>query len=139
MSDPLTTPNRINRIGGIVYTGLAFLFTVCITVQIFIAGMAIFIDASHWREHIVFVRIFELFPLLLLLFAFVGKLPHWFRWMSGVIFLLIYAQYFTAHLPVVGAFHPVIAAVLFGTSVHVSVRSAQYVFPKRQHKEKAKG
>jgi len=135
MSQPIRTPQRLNRIGGIIYIGLAGLFAICVAVQIFLAGMAIFIDASHWHDHVVFVRIFELFPLLLLIFSFVGKLSKGLQWMSVVIFLLIFAQYFTAHFPGAGAFHPVIAAVLFWVAVHITVRAVQNIFPKRQRKQ----
>jgi len=135
MSDSIQAPKPVNRSGGIIYIGLAGLFTVCVAVQIFLAGMAIFVDSSHWHDHIVFVRIFELFPLLLLIFSFAGKLPNRLRWMSAVIFLLIFAQYFTAHFPGAGAFHPVIAAVLFWTAVHVTVQAVRIVFPKRQRRK----
>lgn len=36
--------------------GLAWLFVVCIAVQTFIAGMALFHDGSMWRSHTLFVH-----------------------------------------------------------------------------------
>lgn len=135
MSDTTRTFTRANRIGGFVYVGLSGLFAVCVTAQIFLAGMAIFVDSSHWRDHTVFVRVFELFPVLMLIASFVGKLPNGLRWMCAVIFLLIYAQYFTAHLPGAGALHPVIAAVLFWVAVQLTSRSAKWIFPKRLERQ----
>lgn len=131
MSKEMRTLKRGNSIAGIVFLGLASLFVVCVSVQIFFAGMAIFVDSSHWHEHVVFVRVFELFPVLMLIFAFVGKMPKALRWMCAVIFLLIFAQYFTAHFPGAGAFHPVIAAVMFLVAVHVAVLAKVTVFPKK--------
>ena len=135
----MKTPKRVNRIGGVVYVGLAGLFAVCVAAQIFLAGMAIFTDSSHWHDHVVFVRIFELFPLLMLVFSFVGKLPAGLRWMCVVLYLLIVAQYFTANFSGAGAFHPVIAALLFWVAIHVTVRAIRSVFPKQERKEELAG
>jgi hypothetical protein len=112
-----------------IFFGLACLFAVCVAAQIFIAGMAIFVDSSHWHDHEVFVRIFELFPLLMLVFGFAGKMPAVMLWMSAAILLLIFAQYFTAHVQGAGAFHPVIAAVLFWLTLRTAARSRRLAFP----------
>lgn len=132
MSKSIDAPNRGGgRIGGVIYVCVAGLFALSVAVQIFLAGMAIFVDASHWHDHVVFVRLFELFPLLLFIFSFAGGLPTGLRWMSLVILLLIFAQYFTAHVSGAGALHPVIAAVMFWVAVHITVRGARSVFPRQ--------
>ncbi|MBB6735729.1 DUF6220 domain-containing protein [Cohnella zeiphila] len=120
---------RSHTVFRTVFFGVACLFAACVAVQIFIAGLAIFTDSSHWHDHEVFVRIFELFPLLMLIFGFAGKLPVSFRWISVVLLLLIFAQYFTAHVQGAGAFHPVIAAVLFWLTLRTAARSRHLAFP----------
>ncbi|MBB6672921.1 hypothetical protein H7C19_19755 [Cohnella nanjingensis] len=65
----------------------------------------------------------EFVPLIMLILAFPGRLPQTLRWMCAGMFLLIFAQYFTAHFPGAGAFHPVIAALLFVLSVHVATQA----------------
>ena len=112
------------------------MFAASVAVQIFLAGMAIFTDPSHWHDHEVFVRMFELFPLLLFIFGFAGKLPASFRWVGVVLLLLIFAQYFTAHVQGAGAFHPVIAAVLFWLTLQTAVRSRRLAFPGQSPADK---
>lgn len=115
-----------------IFLCVAVLFVVCVTAQIFIAGLAIFTDSSYWHSHIVFVRIFELFPILMLILAFMGKLPVFLRWMCLLTLVMIFAQYFTAHFEGAGALHPVIAAVLFWVSIVVAVHAKRNVFPKKE-------
>lgn len=122
----------VTRGSRFIFLCVAGLFVVCVTAQIFIAGLATFTDSSYWHSHIVFVRIFELFPILMLIFAFVGKLPVFLRWMSLLILVMIFAQYFTAHFEGAGALHPVIAAVLFWISIVVAVHAKRNVFPKNE-------
>ncbi|MFK7691240.1 DUF6220 domain-containing protein [Paenibacillus sp. HJGM_3] len=111
-----------------IFLGVACLFVICITTQILIAGMAVFTDSSYWQNHIVFVRVFELFPIVMLILSFTGKLPNFLRWMSVVILILIFAQYFTANFEGAGAAHPVIAAILFWVSIVVAVHAKRSVF-----------
>jgi hypothetical protein len=86
--------------------------------------MAIFNDAGQWSSHVAFVHFFEFLPILMLIFAFAGRLPGALRWQTVALFALIFTQYFTANLPGAGAFHPVIALVLFWLSFKVARRAA---------------
>ncbi|RJE83982.1 hypothetical protein D3P07_24215 [Paenibacillus sp. 1011MAR3C5] len=103
-----------------IFIVFAWALVACIALQTFIAGMAVFDDAEHWRQHVIFVHLFEFIPLLMLLFAFPAQLPKRFKWMSLTLFLLIYLQYFTANMPAAGAFHPVMALVLIVLALHVA-------------------
>ncbi|MEF3307253.1 DUF6220 domain-containing protein [Paenibacillus sp. GYB003] len=109
-----------------IYLGLSWGFVACIVVQAFIAGMAVFGDPAQWHSHVVFVHLFEYIPLLMLLFAFIGKLPAAPKWQSFGLFLLVFSQYMTANLPGAGALHPVVAVALFGLSVSVARRAAGF-------------
>ncbi|WP_248924028.1 DUF6220 domain-containing protein [Paenibacillus hamazuiensis] len=123
------------KLWRILYQGLAAVFFVCVVVQIFFAGMAVFTSPSYWQYHLVFVRMFELFPILMLVCAFAGKMSKALRWMCVAIFVLIYAQYFTAHFPGAGAFHPVIAAVLFWVSLSAVARARRSISSEAREKQ----
>lgn len=117
---------RRSPLAGYLYVGLAWGFVACIVIQTFLAGLAVFTDASHWNNHKVFVHIFEFIPIVMLITAFIGKLPKVLRWQSLALFLLTYSQYFTANLPQAGALHPVIALVLFWLSVKVAKQAGRW-------------
>lgn len=120
------------KISRFVFLGIAVLFTVLVAVQIFLAGLAVFTDPSYWHSHVVFVRIFELFPILMLIFSFTGRLPKSLRWKSAAVLVLIFAQYFTANVSAAGAFHPVIAALLFWLSLQMSTQAKRCAFPAQR-------
>ena len=92
-----------------------FLSTVA---QIFLAGMAIFANPTHWGRHVSFVHIFEFLPLVMLLSRWLGRMPKSLLWFSAGLLGLIYVQYFNANFrqisPVVAATHPVTAMLLVG-------------------------
>lgn len=123
MSDVIQSSSRI-RLFRIIFIVLSWGLVACIGLQTFTAGMAIFYDAEHWRQHELFVHIFGYVPLLMLLFAFPAQLPKRLKWMTLMLFLLIYLQYFTANIPAAGALHPVMALVLIVLALKVA-RSAK--------------
>ncbi|WP_238402892.1 DUF6220 domain-containing protein [Paenibacillus mesophilus] len=110
-----------------IYLGLSWGLVACIVIQVFIAGLAVFGEPSHWHSHVLFVHLFEYLPLLMLLFAFIGKLPAAPKWQSFGLFLLVFSQYLTANLPGTGALHPVIAVALFWFSLSVARRAGGYI------------
>ena len=105
------------------FLGLSFIFTLCVAAQVFIAGLAVFVAPAHWTQHTSFVHVFEFVPLLMLAISVVGRLPVRLRWLSAVLFALVYAQYFTANIrglvPLVAARHPVVALVIFWLALRV--------------------
>ncbi|MCQ6560257.1 DUF6220 domain-containing protein [Paenibacillus mendelii] len=119
-----------SRIRGFrwIFLILAWGLIACIVVQTYLAGMAIFDDPSRWRTHVNFVHIFEFIPLLMIVFAHLGKLPIGTGWLCLAQFGLIYFQYFTANLPGAGALHPVMALVLIVLSLYVVKRAGGVVF-----------
>lgn len=100
-------------------------FTLCVIIQVFLAGLAVFAGPENWELHEAFVHAFQFIPLVMLALSFFGELPSKFRWQSGVLFGLIYVMYYTAHFheisPYVSAAHPVIAMGLFGMSSMVTL------------------
>ena len=110
-----------------IFFVLAVVFAVCVAVQVFLAGLAIFVDPARWESHTAFIHIFEIVPVLLLIFSFTGKMPRSLRWLSFLSVLLIVVMYATANmsanLPAAGALHPVAALAIFWIAVMLCVRA----------------
>ena len=106
------------------YLALAWLFVGCVAVQVFLAGMATFVDAARWTWHTGFVHAFEFLPLLMLPVAFLARTPAALRWLTGALFALIWLQYLTANIGgIAGAFHPVNALLIFWVAVYLGLRA----------------
>ena len=119
------------KLASLAFLLVALIFVLCVTIQIFIAGLATFVNPVNWANHISFVHIIEALALLLLLLAFAGRFPGSIRWRSAGLLALIFLQYFTANvtavMPWLAATHPVIAMSLFWLSVHVAVMARDHV------------
>lgn len=133
-TDTTTTPNRSAPPPGYlrgarwVYLALAWLFAACVVVQVFFAGMAIFVDSARWQWHTSFIHAFEFLPFLMLLVAFIARLPIAIRWLTIALFGLIFLQYFTANFGgLAGAFHPVNALLLTWLAVNLAGRTRRIV------------
>lgn len=115
------------KVSRYVFVVLAWLILGCVILQTFLAGMSVFTDPSHWKDHTIFVHLFEYLPLLMLILAFTGRLPNTLCWKSAAIFALIFAQYFTANVPGAGAVHPVLALVMFWLTISVARESTRHI------------
>jgi hypothetical protein len=120
------------RIGKISFVLLSILFLLCIIGQVFLAGLAVFVNPGNWPYHEMFVHLFEFIPILMLVMSLVGRLPRWAIWQSAGLFGLIFVMYFTANmtsvLPWAAAAHPVIAVLLFWMSITVMNRAWKITF-----------
>ncbi|MBT2217460.1 hypothetical protein F3157_11585 [Virgibacillus dakarensis] len=110
--------NVKNRIGQTIYFVLALLFLLCIMIQIFLAGLAIFANPVHWIKHTMFIHLFGFnIPLFMLLSAYIGRMPRWSYWSIFGMFVSVFLMYFTANMsaqfPWIAAAHPVVAMLLF--------------------------
>lgn len=112
------------RAARMAFAVLSAAFALCITAQVFLAGMSIFVDPSHWAHHSSFVHWIGFVPLLMLAVGFAGKVPARLRWYSAALFALIYAMYATANIggiqPWIAAAHPVLAMIIFWLSIRVA-------------------
>lgn len=123
VSLPTRPPARV-RWARWGYLALAWTFAGCVAAQVFLAGMALFVDAARWRWHTGFIHAFEFVPLLMLPFAFAARLPVALRWLTGALYALIWTQYATAGIGgSAGAFHPVNALFIFWIAVHLGQRA----------------
>lgn len=110
----MTVPRRVSwaRYG---YVLLAGVFAVCVLVQVYVAGMAVFVDPENWSLHATFVHVFEPMLLPLLAVALLGRVPRRLKLAPVGLFALVSVQYATASMfgSAVAAIHPVNAVVIF--------------------------
>lgn len=123
-----TESTRI-RICRVIYSILALVLFICIVVQVYLAGMALFGNPEAWKWHRTFVHLFEYISIVLCILGIVGKLSRRMVWGSLGLFLLFNIQYYTAH-GIAGSLHPVLALVLFWGSLAL-VRSSYPFLTKR--------
>ncbi|SIQ82306.1 hypothetical protein SAMN05421858_0518 [Haladaptatus litoreus] len=100
------------------YLGTAVLLTLAVLIQIYIAGMAVFIDPARWSSHVAFGNVLPVFLALLFVLAFLGRLSRTHKGLPVLIFVLFFVQFSTAHRfgSLVGAVHPVNAVLIFWLS-----------------------
>lgn len=101
-------------------------FMVGVLIQVYLAGMAVFVDPTYWGLHTTFVHILELIPAIMLVLAFIGGLPREMKLIPVGLFVLIIVQYATAIAfsgTVVAALHPVNALVMFAIAMITTSRS----------------
>ncbi|WP_404450996.1 DUF6220 domain-containing protein [Virgibacillus necropolis] len=128
------------RVGRILYLILAILFALCITAQIFIAGLATFVNPINWMKHTTFVHLFGFnLPILMLVFAFVGALPRWAYWqllgLLGLIFTMYFSANMSAVLPWISALHPLIAVLLFILSCAIVLKTWKLILNKEDNQK----
>ncbi|GAB2540523.1 DUF6220 domain-containing protein [Gracilibacillus alcaliphilus] len=107
---------RIQFARFVFYT-LLIVFTTAIVIQFILAGMAVFMDPSQWRNHTLFVHLFGFnLPVLLLITAWLANMPlkvyGQLIGLMGLIFLLYFTANMAGMLPWIGALHPIAGVLL---------------------------
>jgi hypothetical protein len=112
----------IRASAGRIFPWLAWLYVVSLLIQVFLAGLAVFVDPATFRIHVDFGRIaVGLLTLLLPIVAWLGRLPS-FRLAVGVLLFYLLQTGLPevrASYPVVAALHPVLALILFWLAVRL--------------------
>jgi hypothetical protein len=124
---------RWARIGVIVS---AWLYAACIVVQVFLAGMSIGLLGSapqHWSDHTSFGQMIGALPVLVVIFALVGRLPVLSIVLSVAIFFLYGLQYpfANSNTSSVAALHAVNALVMFWIATLIAQQAQRLVIPAR--------
>lgn len=104
-------PSRVKNCRW-AYFIFSWVLVICIIIQVFLAGMALFDNPVAWGWHRTFVHMFQYISILLFILGILGKLSWKMIWGSLGLFALFNIQYYTAH-GIAGALHPVLALVLF--------------------------
>lgn len=123
VEEPVSTRVRVAQYGFLLLAGF---FAICVVIQVFIAGMAVFVDPANWNMHMTFVHVFEFLLIPILILAFLGRLSRELKWLPVGFWTLIGLQYATAEgfsASLVAAIHPVNALVIFWLAVFMTRRA----------------
>ena len=112
----------------LLFFGLAVIYLAGVVVQFFLAGLGTF-GATNFDAHSVFGLFLALMALILLVVAFVGKLPRSLRALTFVLLAVNVLQIFLAQLDVeeLAAFHVVNALAIAFIGYEVLERSRRYL------------
>jgi len=105
----------------------AWLLPVAILVQVFFVGLSLFTGQAFWSIHITLGHFLALLPLLLVCLSYLGQLPSPEKRLAWLVLgvYLIQAEVFAAiraDVPLLAAFHPVLALVLFALALIIALR-----------------
>jgi hypothetical protein len=108
----------------IVYVILVWLFLTAITVQVLLAGLAIFGDPRDISIHIQFGYLLHLSPILILIAAAVGRVGRTTLLWVGALVAVTLVQPLLPMLrgtsELLAAFHPVLALVMFAIAARLA-------------------
>jgi hypothetical protein len=119
------------------YLGLAWVFVVCVLVQVFLAGMLVFVSRDWQEVHVQTGHIFGLLPYLMLILALVGRMPRKTVLLTLLLALLYGLQYAFINgasglgVAAIAAFHPVNALLIFWTAITLARRAPALASPGR--------
>jgi hypothetical protein len=100
---------------------VAGLFAVGAIIQVFLAGLGVFDDASAFITHRDFGYMLSLLPIVMAVLALVGGLPRRFAGLSALLFVLFILQsVFVAmrdSTPAIAALHPLNGFLILGLGI----------------------
>ena len=124
--------NRLSTSLRMAYLVLAWLYVVAIVVQVLLIGLNLFAGESTRSVHVEFGHWVGVLPVLMLIVAFAGHLPGPAKalagWQLGV--FMLQSEVFAAIrslIPLLAAFHPVLAMVAFALAVYNARRASAWV------------
>ena len=109
----------MTKVSRIVYLAASTLFLVGVSLQVFLAGMVVVALRTGWGNHRDLGHALALPLLIMLVTAYLGRLPSKIKWMTWLLLGVYIIQadviiFMRASYPYVSAFHPVLALVDFG-------------------------
>jgi len=114
-----------------VYLALVWIYLAGILVQVFLAGTGLFGDARDFEPHIALGWILHLVPVLLLIVAAVGRVGSRLLWWTTALLVVQFIQPILAlarsDQPLVAAFHPVLALIIFWLALTIGLQAWQLV------------
>ncbi len=117
----------VRRAARTAYLVLAWLFVACLVVQVFLAGMGVFVGAENFATHRDFGYTFGLLTLILIALAVIGRLGRRMIWLSVLVLALFFLQSVFVSLretaPLVAAQHPVNGFLILWLSISIAQRA----------------
>ncbi|MBS4196699.1 DUF6220 domain-containing protein [Lederbergia citri] len=120
----------------LVFNAMLRIFAICILIQVFLAGLALFWDPAQWASHTGFARTLIIFSILILVISFIARLPRSLRLRSagllGIIILIAVSVKLPSGIGYLSALHPVLALMLFFGTVSLARRTDALKKEKKQ-------
>src|SRR5215831_12607831 len=121
----------------ILYVIAAWLFPVALLIQVFLVGLSLFTGQAYWSTHRDVGHSLAVLPLLLVMLAYLGRLPRSEKLLIWLLFgvYLVQTEVFAAMrdaVPLLAAFHPVLALVLFALAILIALRALPVVQAEMQ-------
>jgi hypothetical protein len=114
-----------------VYLALVWIYLAGILFQVFLAGMGLFGTTRDFEPHVGLGWILHLVPVLLLIVAAVARVGSRLIWWNVALLVVQFIQPILATLrndqPVVAAFHPVLALVIFWLAVTIGLKAGRLI------------
>jgi uncharacterized integral membrane protein len=111
-----------------VFGVLAAGYLVCVVLQVFFAGLGVFVNSEDLQLHRTFANYFEFASIIMFLLSFAGRIKGSLRWLTLGLFALTSLQHmsinFSGFLP---AIHTVDALLLFWIALHLTKRSVSWL------------
>jgi hypothetical protein len=123
----------IRRWARVGYFLVAWVFVLFVLIQVFLAGLSVFLGAQNWPTHVEFGHLFGPLSLALILLELLGRLPARAVWLTLLLALLYGLQYAFVEvppaigLPALSALHPVNALLIFWLALHLASRSRSFL------------
>lgn len=120
------------KISRYVYWIIAWLFVVGVVVQVFLAGMVVVAVQLPWDDHITLGHSLAGPLLILLISMYLGRLPGSMKRLTWLLFGVYVLQadvliFLRQSVPVLSAFHPVLALVDFALGLTLARRALSLV------------
>ena len=119
----------MRRWSGRALQVVAWLLVLCTIVQIFLAGLAVFVGPQWWARHRAFVDGFQYLAPLALVLAYLARTTRGPKVVGWLMLLLLWLQYTTIEQRIVpghqawAALHPVGGVLIFWLSTELARRS----------------
>jgi Zn-dependent protease with chaperone function len=114
-----------------VFLATVWIYVAGILFQVFLAGVGLFGAAKDFEPHAGLGWILHLVPVLLLIVAAVARVGSRLLWWTTALLVVQFVQPILATLrndqPVVAAFHPVLALVIFWLAFTIGLKAWQLV------------
>lgn len=114
-----------------VYLALVWIYLAGILFQVFLAGIGLFGVAKDFEPHVGLGWILHLVPVLLLIVAAVARVGSRLLWWTTALLVVQFIQPILALLrddqPLVAAFHPVLALIIFWLALTIGLRAWRLV------------
>ena len=123
--------SRVN-VSRYIYAVVVSIFAIGILTQVYLVGLSLLGRRPSWDAHINLGHTLGAAALLMIVLAYLGKLPYPMKplsWVAFVTYVLLadIVIFMKDSTPAVAALHPVLAVLLFGVVGYLTVRAWRLV------------